>query len=186
MVNQIRSLLALDDYIITDEERAEYNSPVALRFRALNNHMKILIPKFQENQSADQHLFNLEVDLYRIRRLFERNSPSIRIQAFYRGYKVRTNAFYSASDRIRAAVRVQKIFRGWLCRTRARRELNKFLREQNQEELLLSQPQYRLFRANKLLAEAMRRFAAKFRRERLLQRSALKIQNRWRAIKAKH
>jgi len=29
--------------------------------------------------SADQHLFNLEVDLYRLRRLFERNSPAIRI-----------------------------------------------------------------------------------------------------------
>jgi len=79
MVNQIRSLLALDDFIITDEERVEYNSPIALRFRALSNNMKILIPKFQENQSADQHLFNLEVDLYRVRRLFERNSPSIRI-----------------------------------------------------------------------------------------------------------
>ena len=106
MVNQIRSLVALDDFIVTDEERIEYNSPVAVRFQALSNHMKILIPKFQENQSADQHLFNLEVDLYRVRRLYERNSPSIRIQAFYRGYKVRTNTYLSASDRIRAAVRV--------------------------------------------------------------------------------
>ena len=106
MVNQIRSLVALDDFIVTDEERIEYNSPVAVRFRALSNHMKILIPKFQENQSADQHLFNLEVDLYRVRRLYERNSPSTRIQAFYRGYKVRTNTYFSASDRIRAAVRV--------------------------------------------------------------------------------
>jgi hypothetical protein len=49
MVNQIRSLVALDDFIVTDEERIEHNSPVAIRFRALSNHMKILIPKFQEN-----------------------------------------------------------------------------------------------------------------------------------------
>jgi len=138
IVNQIRSLLALDDFIITDEERVEYNSPIAFRFRALSNHMKILIPKFQENQSADQHLFNLEVDLYRVRRLFERNSPSIRIQAFFRGYKVRTNSYYSASDRNRAAIKIQKVFRGWSCRMKARRELTKFLRENNQEELLLS------------------------------------------------
>ena len=138
IVNQIRSLLALDDFIITDEERVEYNSPIAFRFRALSNHMKILIPKFQENQSADQHLFNLEVDLYRVRRLFERNSPSIRIQAFFRGYKVRTNSYYSAADRNRAAIKIQKVFRGWSCRNKAKRELTKFLKENNQEELLLS------------------------------------------------
>lgn len=129
MVNQIRSLLALDDFIVTDEERIEYYSPIAVRFRALSTHMKILIPKFQENMSADQHLFNLEVDLYRLRRLFERNSPAIRIQAFFRGYKIRSHSFYSAADRNRAAVKIQRIYRGWACRTKARRELTKFLRE---------------------------------------------------------
>jgi hypothetical protein len=40
------NLKALDDFIITDEERIDYTSPNALRFRALGAPMKILIPKF--------------------------------------------------------------------------------------------------------------------------------------------
>ena len=58
-------------------------------------YMKIHIPKFLENLSAEKHLFNIDVDIYRIKRMFERNSPSIRIQSFYRGYNYRSKAVFS-------------------------------------------------------------------------------------------
>ncbi len=125
----MKNLMALDDFIVTDEERIDYTSSLAVRFRALSNYMKILIPKFQENQSADQHLFNLEVDLYRIRRMFERNSPSVRIQSFFRGYRVRNKAFFSANDRVRAALNIQRVYRGWAQRKINRDLLMKFLKE---------------------------------------------------------
>jgi hypothetical protein len=80
--------LALDNYVITDEERIE-DASFGYRFRALNEYMKLHIPDYAKEKSAEQHLFNLEVDIYRLKRIFERNSPSILIQSLYRGYRSR-------------------------------------------------------------------------------------------------
>jgi len=41
--------------------------------------MKLHIPDYTNERSAEQHLLNLEVDVYRLKRIFERNSPSILI-----------------------------------------------------------------------------------------------------------
>lgn len=175
LVNQVPHLKALDDFIVTDEERTESNSPNVVRFRALSNYMKIIISKFQENQQADQHLFNLEVDLYRIKRLYERNSPSTRIQSFYRGYRVRNKAFFSSTERVKAALKIQKVWRGYLYRLKIKRELHQLLKDQGMEELLLSQPQFRRFKASIVIGKAGCRFARKIRREKLELRSAIKI-----------
>ena len=78
LVNSTRSLLALDTYVITDEERIE-DASFGYRFRALNEYMKLHVPDYAKEKSAEQHIFNLEVDIYRLRRIFERNSPSIMI-----------------------------------------------------------------------------------------------------------
>lgn len=78
LVNSISSLLALDNFVITDEERIE-DASFGYRFRGLNEFMKLHIPDYTKEKSAEQHLFNLEVDVYRLRRIFERNSPSILI-----------------------------------------------------------------------------------------------------------
>jgi Leucine-rich repeat len=86
LVNSIPSLLALDNHIITDEERIE-DASFGYRYRALNEFMKLHIPDYAREKSAEQHLFNLEVDVYRLRRIFERNSPSIMIQAAFRGFR---------------------------------------------------------------------------------------------------
>lgn len=88
LVNSIQSLLALDNFVITDEERIE-DASFGYRFRGLNEFMKLHIPDYTKEKSAEQHLFNLEVDVYRLRRIFERNSPSILIQSLYRGYRSR-------------------------------------------------------------------------------------------------
>lgn len=90
--------------------------------------MKLFVPKFLENQSAEKHLFTLEVDLYRIKRLFERNSPSIRIQSVYRGYMYRSKAVYSYSQKKQAAIKIQKVIRGWLYRRKIRKELKNLLK----------------------------------------------------------
>ena len=86
LVNSMNSLLALDNYVITDEERIE-DASFGYRFRGLNEFMKLHIPDYAKEKSAEQHLFNLEVDVYRLKRIFERNSPSIMIQSLYRGYR---------------------------------------------------------------------------------------------------
>ena len=78
MVNSIACLKALDNFVITDEERIE-DASFGYRFRGLNEFMKLHIPDYTHERSAENHLFNLEVDIYRLKRIFERNSPSILI-----------------------------------------------------------------------------------------------------------
>lgn len=78
----------MDNFVITDEERIE-DASFGYRFRGLNEFMKLHIPDYAKEKSAEQHLFNLEVDIYRLKRIFERNSPSILIQSLYRGYRSR-------------------------------------------------------------------------------------------------
>ena len=78
LVNASKSLLALDEFVITDEERIE-DASYGTRFRSLNKYMKIFVPEFLENLSAEQHLFNLDIDIYRLKRIYERNSPILRI-----------------------------------------------------------------------------------------------------------
>ena len=88
IVNSIPCLKALDNYVITDEERIE-DASFGNRFRGLNEYMKWHITDYSDEPSAEQHKFNLEVDIYRLKRCFERNSPSILIQSLFRGYKSR-------------------------------------------------------------------------------------------------
>ena len=58
--------------MITDEERIE-DASFGYRFRGLNEFMKLRIPDYTNERSAEQHLLNLEVDIYRLKRIFERN-----------------------------------------------------------------------------------------------------------------
>jgi hypothetical protein len=60
------------------------------------------------------------------------------------------------------------------------------LKDTQQEELLLSQPQFIRFRAAMKIAKACARFSKKLRREKLEQRSALRIQTFWRNQHIKH
>ena len=78
LANSVKSLLAIDRHIITDEERIE-NTSYGDRFRALSFFMEINVPDFEENILAEEHIFNLDIEVYRMKRFFEKNSPSIRI-----------------------------------------------------------------------------------------------------------
>jgi len=118
----MKSLLALDNHIITDEERIE-DASFGYRYRALNEYMKLHIPDYAKEKSAEQHLFNLEVDVYRLRRIFERNSPSTMIQAIFRGFRQRHYVRIKAVDNEKKVVKIQKVIRGWLVRNRFKKEL---------------------------------------------------------------
>ena len=126
LVHSIPTLLALDNFVITDEERIE-DASFGYRFRALNEYMKLHIPDYARERSAEQHLFNLEVDIYRLRRIFERNSPSTLIQTVYRGYRQRNWVKIRAADRIEKTVKLQKVIRGWLVRNRFKKDLRDML-----------------------------------------------------------
>jgi hypothetical protein len=78
IVNSIPGLKALDNFVITDEERIE-DASFGNRFRGLNEYMSWHITDYSHEPRAEQHKFNLEVDIYRLKRAFERNSPSILI-----------------------------------------------------------------------------------------------------------
>jgi hypothetical protein len=52
LVNSLRTLLALDHFVITDEERIE-DASFGYRFRALNEFMKLHIPDYAREKSAE-------------------------------------------------------------------------------------------------------------------------------------
>ena len=52
LVNSIPSLLALDTFVITDEERIQ-DASFGYRFRALNEFMKLHIPDYAKEKSAE-------------------------------------------------------------------------------------------------------------------------------------
>ena len=115
IVNSIPCLKALDNYVITDEERIE-DASFGYRFRGLNEFMKLHIPDYRHERSAENHLFNLEVDVYRLKRIFERNSPSILIQSLYRGYMSRNASNLYFQQRLKYIKRIQANVRGWFVR----------------------------------------------------------------------
>ena len=78
LVTKMVELRALDEFIITDEERME-DVGFGLRFRALSPFMRLYIPEFKEDMNAEEHLFQVDLEIYKLKRLYEKNSPSIRI-----------------------------------------------------------------------------------------------------------
>jgi CDP-glycerol glycerophosphotransferase (TagB/SpsB family) len=41
--------------------------------------MRLYAPDFKEGLTAEQHVFQVDLEIYKLKRLFEKNSPSIRI-----------------------------------------------------------------------------------------------------------
>lgn len=179
LVNSIASLLALDNYVITDEERIE-DASFGYRFRGLNEFMKLHIPDYTREKSAEQHMFNLEVDIYRLRRIFERNSPSILIQSLYRGYRSRNIVKIYFNERKHKIIKIQSHVRGFLLRQKLKRDLRDMLVWTNEEHLMMSNVELRERAAAKLIYTHMKAYF--IRKETMRRRIAasLKIQTFWR------
>ena len=169
MVSRMPNLLALDDFMVTDEERIEEVS-FGKRFRALAPHMRIVVPDFLEGLSADQHLFHLDVEIYKLKRLHEKNSPSIRIQALFRGFRQRIANQRYFQKKMDSVVFIQKMTRAWLQRKEWKRQLIELMKENNMEDLLLTGPQMELHRALQKIRGPLRMFML---RRRILRRKRI-------------
>ena len=88
-------------------------------------------------------MFNLEVDIYRLKRIFERNSPSTLIQSLYRGYKSRNYVKVYFNERKQKIIKIQKVTRGWLMRKKFKKDLRDMLVYTKQEYLMMSNAELR-------------------------------------------
>lgn len=175
LVNSIACLKALDNYIITDEERIE-DASFGYRFRGLNEFMKIHIPDYSSERSAEQHLLNLEVDVYRLKRLFERNSPSILIQSWWRGIRSRTNSKQNDAKSLAAALKIQGWWRAVLARRSYIEELRALLKLTNDEDLLLTNEEIERRDKGRLIFKHWYAYYKRKKKERIELAATLKIQ----------
>lgn len=137
--------------------------------------MKLHIPDYAKEKSAEAHLFNLEVDIYRLRRIFERNSPSILIQSLYRGYRSRNYVKIYFNERKHKILTIQRIVRGWLLRRKLKNDLRNILLSSNDEYLLMTNSEIRIQNAAKILIKAMRIWMRKVKKNRREQKASLRI-----------
>lgn len=144
--------------MVTDEERIEEAS-FSTRFRAMNEFMRIHVPEFIDNITAEKHIDALEAEVYQLKRYFERNSPIIRIQAAYRAYRVRLK--YSGYIRkVRWAIRkIQKVYRGYCLRSKMKKELYDIMMNNNTPYLMMSNEEIKEYYAQRLLKKYIKRFA---------------------------
>ena len=174
IVNSIPCLKALDNYVITDEERIE-DASFGNRFRGLNEYMKWQVTDYSDVPSAEQHKFNLEVDIYRLKRCYERNSPSILIQSLFRGYKSRNYFKVYYKLRTENALHIQKHVRGWLQRRKFMQDLKDLLAYTNDQDLLLSTEEIERRDYGRKIFRAMYRYWQKKKSERRRLAATLKI-----------
>ena len=142
----MKTLLALDMHIITDEERSEDVS-FGDRFRSLSDYMRISIPDYTGETDARNHLISLNRDAFELKRIFERNSPSILIQRVFRGFMIRRNISNSLGIKKDSVIKIQKVARGMILRKRLKRELGDYMKEINQSNLTKTIAQIQMERA---------------------------------------
>ena len=64
MVNSIPTLIALDLHVITDEERIE-GASFSGYFESQSEHMSLPITDHSKEDSAEKHIFSLEIEIWR-------------------------------------------------------------------------------------------------------------------------
>lgn len=165
--------------MVTDEERIE-DASFGYRFRGLNEFMKLHIPDYSAERSAEQHLMNLEVDIYRLKRIFERNSPSILIQSFWRGCASRINTKGYYKKRIKSITKIQAWFRACLARQRYMNDLKDLLKQTGEEDLLMTNDEIKRLQAGRLIVKHMQAFCRMKKRMRARESATLKIQTFYR------
>lgn len=151
----------------------------------MNKYMKIYIPEFILNISAEKHLFNLEVDIYRLKRIFERNSPSIRIQSLFRGFRVRTTYKNYFKRKKKSIIKIQKFVRGWLLRKKMKKELYDIMLEEGLAHLTFTSQQLRERVAKAKIVKAVRFHLKRIRERKLYQRHVMRIQRMFRGRQAR-
>ena len=178
------NLLCLDLYIITDEERIE-DASYGLRFRAMNEHMRIQIPEFIENMTAEKHIDTLDAEIYQLKRHFEQNSPIIRIQSAYRAYIIRKE-FRAHIRKVRWSIRkIQKVFRGYTLRKKMKKELWDIMTLNNTPYLMMTNEEMKEYYAKRLIRKYVKRFAHTTKRKKVVTLKAGVVQKYFRYFIAK-
>jgi hypothetical protein len=166
MLSSLPSLLALDFHIATQEERLGIAMPDPEK-------SKIWIQDCSDLRSLKQHL-------YKLRRKFEKCSPSIKIQSVWRSFYVRRHMGGHLSERDQQAILIQKHVRGWLLRLKLRRDLEKLLKETNNEYLLFTPQEYVHFKAVRTIENFYSRYKVKRDYKRKIFKAATKISSMFR------
>lgn len=140
MVSELQTLLVLDFYVVTDEERltdVSYSS----HFKTLTEITKFPLQEAESN--AEEELLGLySRTIYKLRRKYERCSAVIRIQSLWRGYKIRKNIGGFVGKRDQAATNIQRFVRGFLLRKKLKRDLESLLKTSNKQFLLFEPEEY--------------------------------------------
>ena len=140
MVSEIQSLLVLDFYVVTDEERITDVS-YSQHFKTLTESTKFPLQEAETTNEAD--LLGLySRTIYKLRRKYERCSAIIRIQSLWRGYKVRKNIGGFVGKRDQAATTIQRYIRGFLLRNKLKKDLESLLKNSNKQFLLYEPEEY--------------------------------------------
>jgi uncharacterized protein YjiS (DUF1127 family) len=127
----------------------------------------------------------LEVDIYRLKRIFERNSPSILIQSLYRGYRSRNFIKIYFNERTSKVIKIQKVARGWLARRRFEKDLKDLLKYTGDEDLLMTSEEIRMRDCARKIFKLLYKNWMQKKRERKRQAAALKIQTFYRMFREK-
>ena len=140
MVSELQTLLVLDFYVVTDEERLTDVS-YSTHFKTLTEITKFPLQEAETN--AEEELLGLySRTIYKLRRKYERCSAVIRIQSLWRGYKVRKNIGGFVGKRDQAATNIQRFVRGFLLRKKLKRDLESLLKTSNKQFLLFEPEEY--------------------------------------------
>jgi hypothetical protein len=170
MINGLDSLKALDFYICTEEEKKNLTS-----FDVEKS--KIWIQDTSDIRNFKQHI-------YKLQRKWEKCSPVIRIQAFWRGFKVRKHVGGHFTERDKKAVIIQKHVRGWLMRKKWKRDLEQLLKDTNNEYLLYSPEDFIHFKAVKKIENWYRVYKGRKEVRERRNRAATRIQSAFKKYKS--
>lgn len=162
----------------------------------MNEHMQIQMPEFMENMTAEKHIGTipfpnhtfietLDEEIYCLKRLFERNSPIIRIQAAYRAYRVRLK-YKNYIKQVRWSIRkVQKVWRGYKLRKKMKTELRDLMNLNNTPYLMMTNEEMKEYYASRLLKKYIKRFTKTTKRKKVVTVKAGVVQKYFRYYIAK-
>lgn len=155
IVNAIPSLIAYDNYIISDEECIEgttYSPP----FNAFNDKFLLPPPQYRANVGAKAHKYALKNEIRLLLYKRSRLSPILILQRYWRGYHIR--AGFRKINKIRklGAVKLQSLWRGYYKRKLLKLQLKEYLDKTGQSELLLNDTERTIIKAVKYLQNKYR------------------------------
>lgn len=142
-----------------------------------------------DKSAAEQAMtpqWSLNIDVYRLRRLYERNSPVILIQSLFRSYKSRNKSFSLLTAWKSSALFIQRVYRGWTLRKQLKDKLHEMLRETGNAHLIMS---YRedLEKSSMIrIKNALRRWIRRKQQQKLEHKSAIIIQSFFRGRRTRN